>query len=209
MPRTKSKEKKKKKKRKGYDLTKPRKGRGISKSQNRSLTKSGLNIQEERFAYHYLENPNATEAAKKAGYAPSYAAEKGCKLLKDERVKQIIRDGLEEMRKASIASATERREILSGMARSSALDFVQVKGSRIRITADSLPKQGNMKRHAIKKISTERKVDAFGNPIDVTKIDINDPIQAINTLNKMDGIYTEKVEHSGSIVMIDKEDQDL
>jgi len=49
-----------------------------------------LNVKATRFAHEYLKDFNAGQAAVRAGYAKSSSRSKGCHLLQDQRVQDII-----------------------------------------------------------------------------------------------------------------------
>lgn len=51
-----------------------------------------LTKREEMFCQHYTVSYNGADAARRAGYAEKSAAKAACKLLKEERVLQRIRD---------------------------------------------------------------------------------------------------------------------
>ena len=57
----------------------------------------GLTKKQQRFAQEYLVDLNATQAAIRAGYSAKSARVKGCDLLKDPRIKEIIDKRLEEL----------------------------------------------------------------------------------------------------------------
>lgn len=81
-----------------------------------------LSAKQRAFVTEYLVDGNATQAAIRAGYSPKTAQEQGSRLLS----KVIVREAVERARAAidrpTIASATERREVLSSMFRDAALD---------------------------------------------------------------------------------------
>lgn len=60
---------------------------------------------------------NATEAAKRAGYAARSAAVTGSQLLRKPKIRKAVEAARAKLSKATIADATERREILSTLLR--------------------------------------------------------------------------------------------
>lgn len=54
--------------------------------------KDRLTRREEMFCQYYTVNYNGADAARKAGYAEKSAAKSACKLLKEERVLQRVRE---------------------------------------------------------------------------------------------------------------------
>lgn len=59
----------------------------------------GLTAKEERFCLEYCIDYNGTAAARRAGYAEKSAAKSACKLLKEERVLQRVRELQQEQAK--------------------------------------------------------------------------------------------------------------
>lgn len=76
------------------------------------------------FVEHYLQNPNATDAAIKAGYSPKTAYSQGHRLLKNVEVRKRVKMRLEK----AIMDADEVLQRLSKQARASFLDVLNVDG---------------------------------------------------------------------------------
>ena len=54
--------------------------------------KGGLTRREEMFCQYYTDSYNGADAARRAGYAEKSAAKSACKLLKEERILQRVRE---------------------------------------------------------------------------------------------------------------------
>ena len=71
-----------------------------------------LNQKQKRFITEYIKNPNATQAAINAGYSKDTAGEQGCRLLKNVKIGEAIREKLN--REDSQATITIE-EIVNGL----------------------------------------------------------------------------------------------
>lgn len=67
----------------------------------------GLTDRQRNFCYCYYENFNATQAAIKAGYSEKTAAEQGCRLLKNVKVKEFL-EKLREVYRTEFLITQER-----------------------------------------------------------------------------------------------------
>lgn len=76
-----------------------------------------MNEKQKRFADYYIENPNATEAAKKAGYSEKTAEVQGSRLLTNVKVKDYVKERLESKDKERIASQNEVLEFFTQVMR--------------------------------------------------------------------------------------------
>lgn len=79
-----------------------------------------LSIKQENFCIEYVRSGNATEAYKKAGYSvknDNVASANARKLLDNHKVKNRIKELMEEMRAPKIAEATEVLEYLTSVMR--------------------------------------------------------------------------------------------
>ena len=78
-----------------------------------------MNERQRRFCEFYAKNPNATEAARLAGYAARTARSQGQRLLKNEEVRSYIRELQAQLRDERIADAAEARSFLTSVMRDS------------------------------------------------------------------------------------------
>ena len=81
----------------------------------------GLTARQRRFVDEYLVDLNATQAAIRAGYAPSGARQHACRLLARENVKKAVSDAMEKRQARTeltadevIADLRELRDICMG-----------------------------------------------------------------------------------------------
>ena len=71
------------------------------------VEEDGLTDRQRNFCYCYYENFNATQAAIKAGYSEKTAAEQGCRLLKNVKVKEFL-EKLREVYRTEFLLTQER-----------------------------------------------------------------------------------------------------
>jgi phage terminase small subunit len=172
-------------------------------------TDEGLSVQETKFADFYTENPIAKEAAVRAGIPEHLAQNWGSHTLRKLAIKRRVRDNLQEIHGSIIMQARERREVLSGIARASVMDAMNLneKGTP---TSFNLRKAKLAGAHrAIASISVEESVDCQGGRRSAASIKMTSPVSAIDILNKMDNVYDKKLSKGGSLVIIPLEDMDL
>ncbi len=74
-----------------------------------TLNKHGVNERQRKFAEFYAENPNATEAAKLAGYSEKTARSQGQRLLTNVDIQKRIRELQEETARERIASMIQTK----------------------------------------------------------------------------------------------------
>jgi phage terminase small subunit len=87
-----------------------------------------MNSRQRAFAEHYSANPNATEAAKAAGYSAKTAYSIGQRMLKNVEVQAYIRRLQNEAAQIRIASIVEVKAIWSDILR----DPTQKTGDRLK-----------------------------------------------------------------------------
>lgn len=76
-----------------------------------------LTPKQERFINEYIKEPNATQAAIKAGYSEKTAGVIGANLLKNVKVSEEIKKRLEDIKSDSIAEAQEVLEYFTRVMR--------------------------------------------------------------------------------------------
>ena len=109
-----------------------------------------MTARQKKFAEYYAQCGNTVQSAIKAGYSENYANARAHEMLDNVGVSNYIRELSEKSRQERILTASQRQEILSGIAKNAEEE-----------TADR--------------------------------------IKAIDTLNKMTGEYTQKVDVSGDM----------
>jgi len=129
----------------------------------------GLTPKQAMFVMHYIEDFNATKAAKSAGYSENSAKEIGCENLTKPNIKAAIEEELSYRANATrLSTQYIVNNLMNNVARCSQAEPVMVRNS-----------DGEMVE------SGEYKFDSSG---------MN---KALDLLGKHLGIYIDKVQHSG------------
>lgn len=76
-----------------------------------------LSEQQQKFVDEYIKDPNATQAAIRAGYSKKTAGSQGQRLLKNVEINSTIQKQLDSMHKERIADAAEVMEFISATMR--------------------------------------------------------------------------------------------
>lgn len=87
-----------------------------------------LSEQRQRFIDEYILEPNATQAAIKAGYSPRTARSQGQRLLTKDDIKAEIKERLEARRTEKVMATDEILEMLTAIARGEAREEVIMSG---------------------------------------------------------------------------------
>lgn len=87
-----------------------------------------LSEQRQRFIDEYVLDPNATQAAIKAGYSPRTARSQGQRLLTKDDIKDEIKERLEARRTEKVMATDEILEMLTAIARGEAKEEVIMGG---------------------------------------------------------------------------------
>lgn len=134
------------------------------------------------FVEEYLSCWNATEAARRAGYA--HANVQGSRLLADVSIKAAIEARIAE----KAMSADEVLLRLADQARSSLADFINEAGEVDLRTAKSHGRLHLVKSYTVTDKGTER-------------VELYDAQAALVHLGRHHGLFVDKVEHSGKVGM--------
>ena len=146
----------------------------------------GLTIKQKEFINEYIKCRNATEAARRAGYA--YPNTEGPKNL----VKPSIAEEIASRTAKSAMEADEVLQRLGDMARGSVEDFSDVyEGMRNAVFLNFDKAKERQKLHLIKKL----KYNAQGYP----EIELHDAQAALEKIGKSLGLFLDRTEHSGEI----------
>lgn len=138
-----------------------------------------LSVKQERFCLEYAKTGNQTQAYIKAGYNvknEETAAANASRLLKNANVKARLAELAEEAKNASIADIVEMQQTLTSIIRKQMTEEV--------IVVESV---GDYMTEA-------RKMDK--------EPSIKDIINAINTLGKMQGAFTDTVNLNGNVGVV-------
>lgn len=177
-----------------------------------TMSKASLNLRQIKFVAHYLKSGNATQSAIKAGYSKKTADVAGPRLLGNVRIKAALQAYSRKVEAAGVANAEERKTILSRIAREignhDPADYIEAGADGAYITfgkesPNRLAIGGVKSRTEI--IDTEAR-DKKGNPIQcqavITELKLRDPsvaIKAIDTMNRMDGVYRDQENDSVTV----------
>jgi phage terminase small subunit len=139
-----------------------------------ALPREALSERMEAFCQYWVRCHNASASAIKAGYALENSRNQGWQLLQDLKIRGRIKE-LEEAQGEDpmIATAAERRRILSEIARASVTDYQTANGLEVNANSPNA--------RSIRAID----VDGSGK---VKRIKLADAVAAIQEHNKMDGI---------------------
>jgi len=117
-----------------------------------------MNAKQERFCVEYIADPNASAAARRAGYSERTAYAQGNRLLKDPEVSKRIQAARDEIHTARIASHQRLCEICTEMIEDPSLN------PRHRIAAiNALAK---LKGYAVTGADADRSMRVFFSPED-------------------------------------------
>ena len=134
-----------------------------------------LTVKQKAFADFYIELGNATESYIKAGYKASerkVAEVEGCKLLKNPKIDNYIKERMKQIESDRIAKAEEVLAFLSSSLRGEVVEEV---------------------------VATET-VDGMIKPVILKKqLSAKDRIKAAELLGKRYALFTEKVDLEGNI----------
>lgn len=136
--------------------------------------KNGLNPKQEKFIQNIVNGMSQREAYKnayKAKYKDKAIDEKACVLFNSEKVQQRYKELMEQLEDKAIMSAKERMKWLTDVINGNILEDV--------------PVMTDIKEDKVNTIKCPTKID--------TKL------KALDTLNKMSGEYTTKIEADVSI----------
>ncbi len=175
------------------------------------VEKFQLTNQVKQFIYYYVQGLDGLSALKEAGYTEEKPHILLRHMLNTKEVKELIIKGKaikqEEAFKRSIMDIPERQAILSEKGRADVSDFFTIdENGNKRFKFDKSCKGTK----AVSAISIVESVDRDGNPVVNTNIKLVDATKAIDTLNKMDGIYKQDLNVQADIIInLDKDDQNL
>lgn len=128
------------------------------------------------FCENYIVDPNATQAAIKAGYAEKYAHTNASKLLQNTTISEYIKKRMEDKDKELIADQNEILKYLTSVLRGEAQSEIVV------IEAE---KEGGSFARCMKKAPDEK-----------------ERLKAAELLGKRYGLYTDKQDISGAIPVV-------
>jgi len=167
----------------------------------------GLTVQEIKFADAYTENPDMQAAAIEAGIEEQKAKGWAKALLRKPQVKRRIENNLAIARRSSVMSVRERLDLLTNIGRSSIVDCISVVNGRLEIDLEKAKAIGSDR--GICSIKIDDKSDTLGGSSRSRSVQMTSPIQAVQELNRMQKVYDQKLQNTGAIVLIPREDLEL
>ncbi|MDD4873381.1 MAG: terminase small subunit [Dehalococcoidales bacterium] len=153
--------------------------------------KDKLTQKQENFCLNVFQGMSQREAYIQS-YKPNYAITtidaNASRLASNEKVLKRLSELREKAQNTKIASVTERKEILSEIARAKLTDYQEsgMDGGWINIGKES-PNTASISEI----VSTTKYDDNGANPTLITRVRLHNPIEAIKELNKMDGVYSD------------------
>lgn len=137
-----------------------------------------LNERQKAFCLEYLIDPNATQAAIRAGYSKNTAHVQGFDLLKNPKIKERLQAVRKELQnKTNISNAKIINEYIR-VAFARLTDFVSLKGNTI--TVKSFDELSDDQKAAICEIT--QKGEYF-------KVKLHDKLRALDSLSKIFGLF--------------------
>jgi len=157
--------------------------------------KPRLTQKQETFCLKYFELGNATEAALIAGYKPKTARFIASENLTKPNIKVRIQELRQKVEDDSVMDVLERKQILTEIARANMIEFVEVGQDGAWFNIDKT----NLNSKAIQSVQSKTMVGKDGADDAVfIRVNLHDPVKAIDLLNKMDKLYSD-----GALVNID------
>lgn len=146
-----------------------------------------LTERQKKFALYYIQDPNATKAAKAAGYSEASAHYMGCETLKNPNVKAYIDKHLSEIEITSQRILAETAKV----AFADMGDYAKVeRGGEVTVTP--FEKLGPGATRAIKKLKEKRSISSGDDGDTVlhqqTEFELHDKLKALETLAKIRGM---------------------
>ena len=140
-----------------------------------------MNKKQELFAREYTQCFNASLAAIRAGYSEQSAATKGCRLLKNDDVKNYIEQLLNDRK-------NENKDIINGMIHE--LSLIAFMDNNRILSTNTPPQDLNfLEKKTIREIVQTETTDQAGNKKRTYKIRFFDKLRAAEILAKIVGAY--------------------
>ena len=163
----------------------------VAMSRSRKLTKK-----QRLFVVHYLGIWNATEAAKRAGYAGSRAvlSSVGAESLRNPQIARAISEELDRL----VMGPEEVLSRLSIMARGSLDPFLATDEDTGEVFVDLTTEPAKEHMALVKRVEqTVLATNDDGSRVIKTKLEIHDPKVALDSIAKAHGMFRQRVELSG------------
>jgi phage terminase small subunit len=165
----------------------------------------------QRFVDAYLTNPNATQAAIKAGYSEKTARSQGQRLLTNVDIKAAIDQARAVAAERARTDASRTLEEVGALAFSDVGQILDFSGPVPRLRpGDEIPEAA---RRAIASIKLKRYTEGTGDQAreaEVVELRLWNKLGALEKLMKHLGLLTQRVEHTGKAgkpIRVEVEDQ--
>jgi phage terminase small subunit len=153
-----------------------------------------LTQKQEIFCVTYFKTGNATRAALAAGYSRRRPEQAGWDNLNNPMVAARIEELRKRTEDETVARVLERKRRLSEIARGRITDYVNADGTGFVVDKDSV------NPGAVEQMSMRVRRGRNGGGAEVTvAVKLHDPVRAIDMLNKMEGLYSERDSASGQV----------
>jgi len=161
------------------------------------------------FIKEYLVDLSAMEAAIRAGYSPKTAKQMGYKLLQNETVQAAIQKEMAKRAKRTEITADDVLQRFDLMSKANIADYMDVKTILIKIgeTEEGEPIYEKRDEAILKDLSQMSKEETYA--IEAIKygkygleFKLVDKKGATDSIGKHLGMFVEKVQHSGEVVII-------
>lgn len=156
---------------------------------------------QKKFCDEYIIDLNSTQAAVRAGYSEKTAMEQGYQLLQKTSVKEYIAQCMvDRAERVQIKQDDVLRELIT-IAMTNITDFVTIKANDEGQKIVDILETAKMDPSKVAAISEIRQTkEGF------ISIKMCDKLKALELLGRHLGMFTEKIEHSGSITVKKLED---
>lgn len=158
------------------------------------MTEHHLTQKQHNFTLYYFKTGKPAQSYINAGYRvkdTGVARRNASRLLTNADVQSLLEKLRKEAEDASVMDVLERKQRLTEIGRGNIGQFVEAGegGARIKVELETL------NSGAVQEITTDEIKLGKGEDApraEVTKIKLHNPMQAIDLLNKMDGVYSDQ-----------------
>lgn len=152
-----------------------------------------LTNKQKRFVEEYMIDLNASQAAIRAGYSKKTAPFIGAENLKKPQIAEKVHEMLEEARKRAAKTADDIRERLECLAFTDLTDIIEFNEHGVTVLKDSkdIKPEHRAALESVQFMQTDSAINF--------KIKKINPMKALELLGKEQGMFTDKVEHTGEI----------
>ena len=166
-----------------------------------------MNARQQRFVEEYLVDPNAAGAARRAGYSKKTADRIGSRLLRNVEVAAAVRRAQDDRAQRTKVDADRVVEELALVAFGRMGDlFDRDTGRMLEVHEMSPEVQARLSSIKFTRERTHRITDGTDKTtIDESVVELKqwDKLMAIDKLCRIQGLYRDKLAHSGEVSLLD------